>query len=1108
MTTTFIAFDSESDSVFEVKKGFKPKMRTVIYEVPRKINEMLTMVKDIGLHFITPKNEKCVDNLSVLRIILLPHIGQQWIQDMLSNVIDKNDPSDLSHWQDVILKSGFQEYADTFDDQIIRAIQQSTQIIDIENELMNRSKNLLTTSGIKNSKILTEIELSPKITMMVSSVLGTKYNVFEMIESEKYVVSVNRLAVHNALLNFMQGYGFQKVGLDNQPPPKPNTSFGKNAIAKFFDKLEGYRFIDSLRQLSNQIGQEGSNLLFPIIESYSSGESPKKIDILQISSWIHDHLLDKNEFIQVKADKSRYDQIQSKSKWVLDDWQKKMIGFINGGKSVMALTPTSAGKTFTAMSALECLLNSEDELSLAYIAPTFDLVLQIFNNIKKTFPSRRISLVSGGASEIVQNTQIWVGTPCELLVYFETVGVKFNVGIFDEVHTISTTFGTGRRSQLRAEAISKLLGMCEDVPNRPKQIIALSATIHSDDIDIENPNNSILTNFIKTQARIDSIETIIYNKRPVPQEHFVWNGKFIQKLEENTIFNDAAVIPEDTFTFLKTCVDMERAPVLVFDQSDRECFDNFERYLEWIGKEDMENYDLWYSLRHSLESKIDAHNQEAEELNQEQGEVFREALRRDGKKGPKISGAVNKLASSRNSLLEAIKRTIATTIIRNLDKKSKYMSNISVEDVALLEQLIQLFGNNQTIPKTIATQVIDILDVYRDYQAIKISAILTDEVLSPIPRICPTVGNLFRFGSKAGQKDVNEIKLMFNPGNSAEQNKVRMDMLRLCSAERIREQEIRPLFDLIVKGIEYGVGIILPTMPFVVRFHMLKLLSSKTLKVVFTSHEMSMGINYPIRTVCIRSNTPTEMNVCEYLQMAGRSGRRGLDTIGYVVSWNITNASTATPENLPHIELPKITPETGFQIQNPIDLAIQIDLNRSYAIGNVDMTSAISHLGYATEEKTVKRNKGDIMEEEEVKFEDEEPKVFKIADEFGEIQYDEDVLRAKQESEERISRQGFDEIALSSAVGGCVAPLADAMGLTSEDLLAIAERVKLITQDKNTLEMKENAYQWAQKIFLVKSALQELHTRIHRSSHYELLAYLSSVFELLHRVQLRQMRLK
>ncbi|NQV91919.1 DEAD/DEAH box helicase [Candidatus Woesearchaeota archaeon] len=62
------------------------------------------------------------------------------------------------------------------------------------------------------------------------------------------------------------------------------------------------------------------------------------------------------------------------------------------------------------------------------------------------------------------------------------------------------------------------------------------------------------------------------------------------------------------------------------------------------------------------------------------------------------------------------------------------------------------------------------------------------------------------------------------------------------------------------------------------------------IKVLYATETFAVGINMPAKTVCFNSlrkydgRSFRNLNTKEYFQIAGRAGRRGIDTIGYVVS--------------------------------------------------------------------------------------------------------------------------------------------------------------------------------------------------------------------------------
>ena len=101
-----------------------------------------------------------------------------------------------------------------------------------------------------------------------------------------------------------------------------------------------------------------------------------------------------------------------------------------------------------------------------------------------------------------------------------------------------------------------------------------------------------------------------------------------------------------------------------------------------------------------------------------------------------------------------------------------------------------------------------------------------------------------------------------------------------------------PEYTSLVKLLEKGIGIhhsgMIPILREIVELQ----ISQKKIKLLFATESFAIGLDCPIRTVVfteIRKYDGTEERILmphEYTQMAGRAGRRGIDTVGYVVHAN------------------------------------------------------------------------------------------------------------------------------------------------------------------------------------------------------------------------------
>lgn len=98
--------------------------------------------------------------------------------------------------------------------------------------------------------------------------------------------------------------------------------------------------------------------------------------------------------------------------------------------------------------------------------------------------------------------------------------------------------------------------------------------------------------------------------------------------------------------------------------------------------------------------------------------------------------------------------------------------------------------------------------------------------------------------------------------------------------------DLPALMELWRRGIAYHHAGLLPAVKRIVE----NLLERRVLRVLYATETFAVGVNMPVRSVCFNSwekhaETGTRLLTRqEYMQMAGRAGRRGLDRVGTVIS--------------------------------------------------------------------------------------------------------------------------------------------------------------------------------------------------------------------------------
>jgi superfamily II RNA helicase len=1045
------------------------------YNISSQILELINYINNDAPYLINPvpggdNLNKITNNVKILVDIITPVYLYNLYENTIKNYSKKPGPLK-------ILYNFIKPFTESSENKVLTEIDRYIQILN-EEILLQAKKDVFETVKKESLKlfetkrkttdwdsILTEVKFNSKIITIIKEQIGTVYDIDYFDKINKLKIKFPKVETYITIKQIIESFKFKG----------DIKKISKNKIQDFISNLDLNLFKQKLFDFANEEIKYSSeykeiikdknlkieDLIIPIkhLIEYEKDENRKKIlklddekdnkkYINSISKIIKD-IFSENIENDIK-DCKLYSNILSSFSYQFDPWQIEFIKYVEEGKSVIVQTPTSAGKTFISMIALNSRIQkTKNEENICYVAPTVDLALQTFANMSKSF-NYQLSLITKKLSYIPQNkTKIFIGTPNELWLYFKSENIKISIGIFDEIHTISTEYG-----KLRSEAIGNLINLCDK-----KQIILLSATLHEKD-------RKALIDFIKIQ----NIEQIIYDKRPVPQESYIWNGTTIEDInkisesikhkristtehniisesiesiedinkisesiedinkisesikhkristtEHNEISEFIEITPKNTFEFLKSIEN--NLPLLMFESNSKICYEYFEEYLNWIVNEDNKMYSNWYRIANKYNPQIEEYNK-----------IFYTEQVSD------------------KQLAEREKDKIK--LINNIEKEI----------------------NNITKGK----KTRELNDILINFNEWKTNAYNSKNVIS---RIFDMVGPYFYIGLGSRKPETALIENMFK--NVKEHN----ELIMFCEAEGIGFDEVKEILLKISLGLKYGISILIPTMPFVVHFNILRLLSKKSIGVVFTSKDMSMGINYPIKTVCIRSPKLENINIGEYLQMAGRSGRRRLDKTGNIISWNIKNVFKATKENISNIIFPEIGETKGIRISNSLECALEIDKSRLFSDNTKDDIINI---------KNVTDN---ITPKVEIK-----PKKEKIFDDEEYEEYEEYKVNEKQVIKKDIT----PESSLIYVISDCIDPIATNLEISNYDKLNILDYINSMISKNITDELRKLHYTISDQLNSIKYALQELYIDYHNSSNVDWLNYIRTIFELIHRVQYKQ----
>ncbi|GAQ06728.1 putative ATP-dependent RNA helicase C550.03c [Aspergillus lentulus] len=148
-------------------------------------------------------------------------------------------------------------------------------------------------------------------------------------------------------------------------------------------------------------------------------------------------------------------------------------------------------------------------------------------------------------------------------------------------------------------------------------------------------------------------------------------------------------------------------------------------------------------------------------------------------------------------------------------------------------------------------------------------------------------GCIFVFSKKRCEENADSLSNQ-DFCNASEKSLIHMfiekSLTRLKPEDRTLPQILR-LRELLSRGIAVHHGGLLPIMKEIVEI----LFAKSLVKILFATETFAMGLNLPTRTVVFSGFRKhdgrgfRDLLPGEYTQMAGRAGRRGLDTVGYVI---------------------------------------------------------------------------------------------------------------------------------------------------------------------------------------------------------------------------------
>ena len=572
----------------------------------------------------------------------------------------------------------------------------------------------------------------------------------------------------------------------------------------------------------------------------------------------------------------------------LDTWQIDVLKNIDKGKSTLVCAPTSCGKTWLSI------YPGITGKKVLFVVPTPALVYQVSALFVKFGAS--VSIITADFTYSNINDNVFVGTPKDIEDKLPAIGLSFDIVIYDEIHNLSNSiFGN------HYERLVKIL--------KNTQFLALSATIG-------NPNK-LRKWFEEVSNR--SVSLITYTTRFLNlQRHLFMNNSLTKIHPISCLTND-----DITSDFLLKNLPMTPYDcVVLYDALQK-------KFKVGLNKLDVKDVFVEDNKRLSLDDARKYETLLKEELirlKSEHPSKIEELLKDYAIKGYSITESINLY-----SLFKEIKNKNLTPCIV-FQQNTVYCKEIFIKLVGYLEKLETLnypyHYENLEYAEECYRDAISEKAKYKssikfdsDFVGNKAHAIedmltkkweaLTTEFLKKWEKNYTRQCNQIRRNSDVNEKVKQvQMKNLLSEYNKFTQNisLKHVDVFQKHSdfclntsspmtANKIRDirNTIRKKLSISVaytnvfmQGLKRGIGIYTTDMPPIYNMIVQQLAQTGTLGYVIADVSLALGINMPFRSSCILGyKDSTDFQIDNYLQMIGRSGRRGMDREGHIIYANV-----------------------------------------------------------------------------------------------------------------------------------------------------------------------------------------------------------------------------
>ena len=561
---------------------------------------------------------------------------------------------------------------------------------------------------------------------------------------------------------------------------------------------------------------------------------------------------------------------------------------IDKGKSTLVCAPTSCGKTWLSI------YPGITGKKVLFVVPTPALVYQVSALFVKFGAS--VSIITADFTYSNANDNVFVGTPKDIEDKLPGIGLVFDIVIYDEIHNLSNSiFGNHyerlvkilKNTQFLALSATignpnKLRKWFEEVSDRPVSLITyttrfLNLQRHlfmNNSLTKIHPiscltNDDITSDFLLKNLPMTPYDCVVLydalqkkfkgglkkldikdvfvedNKRLslddarkyetlLKEELIRLKSEHPSKIEE--LLNDYAIegysITEsiNLYSLFKEIKNKNLTPCIVFQQNTVYCKEIFTKLVGYLEKLETLNYPYHYeNLEYAEECYRDAISEKAK---------YKSSIKFD-------SDFVGNKAHAIEDMLTKKWEALTTEFLKKWEKNYKRQCNqvrksTDANEKVKQVQLKNLLSEYNKFTQNISLKHVDVFQKHSDF--------------------------CLNTSSPMTANNIRDIR-----------NTIRKKLSISVAYTNV-----------FMQGLKRGIGIYTTDMPPIYNMIVQQLAQTGTLGYVIADVSLALGINMPFRSSCILGyKDSTGFQIDNYLQMIGRSGRRGMDREGHIIYANV-----------------------------------------------------------------------------------------------------------------------------------------------------------------------------------------------------------------------------